>query len=29
MITRIEKAMVNEMDYDMEGYLDLAENIAK
>lgn len=28
LITRIEKAMVNEQDYDMEGYLDTAEIIA-
>lgn len=29
MITKIEKAMVNEVDYDMRGYLDMAEKIAK
>ncbi len=29
MITNIEKAMVNEADYDMRGYLDMAEKIAK
>ena len=29
LITRIEKAMVNEQDYDMEGYLDTAEIIAQ
>ncbi len=29
MITKIEKAMVNESNYDMHGYLDMAEGIAK
>ena len=29
LITRIEKAMVNETDYDMRGYLDMAERIAR
>lgn len=29
MITKIEKAMVNETDYDMKGYLDMAEAIAR
>ena len=29
LITRIEKAMVNEMDYDMESYLNMAEAIAE
>jgi hypothetical protein len=28
LITKIEKAMVNEIDYDMKGYLDRAEKIA-
>lgn len=28
MITRLEKAMVNEVDYDMKNYLDMAESIA-
>lgn len=29
LITKIEKAMVNENDYDMKGYLDRAERIAR
>lgn len=29
LITKIEKAMVNETNYDMKGYLDMAENIAR
>lgn len=29
LITKIEKAMVNEADYDMKGYLDMAEAIAR
>ena len=29
LITKIEKAMVNEIDYDMKGYLEMAEIIAK
>jgi hypothetical protein len=29
LITKIEKAMVNEVDYDMKGYLDMAEAIAQ
>ena len=29
MITKIEKAMVNEAEYDMKGYLNMAEKIAK
>ena len=29
LITKIEKAMVNEADYDMKGYLQMAEVIAK
>jgi hypothetical protein len=29
LITKIEKAMVNETNYDMKGYLNTAEAIAK
>lgn len=29
LITRIEKAMVNEADYDMKGYIQMAEQIAR
>lgn len=29
LITKIEKAMVNDANYDMKGYLDMAENIAR
>ena len=29
LITQLEKAMVNEADYDMKGYLDSAEAIAR
>lgn len=29
LITRIEKAMVNETDYDMDRYLNTAESIAR
>ena len=29
LITQIEKAMVNEIDYDMKGYLERAELIAQ
>jgi hypothetical protein len=29
LITKIEKAMVNEANYDMHGYLDMAEQIAR
>ena len=29
LITRIEKAMVNDANYDMRGYLDMAERIAR
>jgi hypothetical protein len=29
LITKIEKAMVNETNYDMKGYLDMAEVIAR
>ena len=29
LITKIEKAMVNETDYDMCGYLNMAEHIAR
>ena len=29
MITKIEKAMVNDVNYDMKGYLDMAEQIAR
>ena len=29
LITKIEKAMVNEAEYDMKGYLNMAERIAR
>jgi hypothetical protein len=29
LITKIEKAMVNETDYDMRGYVNMAEEIAR
>ena len=29
LITKIEKSMVNDINYDMKSYLDLAENIAR
>lgn len=29
LITKIEKAMVNDSNYDMKGYLDMAEQIAR
>ena len=29
LITAIEKSMINEADYDMKGYLNMAEQIAK
>ncbi len=29
LITKIEKAMVNDANYDMKGYLDMAERIAR
>ena len=29
LITKIEKAMVNDANYDMKGYLDMAEAIAR
>lgn len=29
LITKIEKAMVNDSNYDMKGYLEMAERIAK
>ena len=29
LITKIEKAMLNEANYDMKGYLDMAEAIAR
>jgi hypothetical protein len=29
LITKIEKSMVNDANYDMKGYLDMAEAIAR
>lgn len=29
LITKIEKAMVNDVEYDMKGYLNMAEQIAR
>ena len=29
LITKIEKSMVNDANYDMKGYLDMAESIAR
>ncbi len=29
LITKIEKAMINDGDYDMKGYIEMAEEIAR